>query len=114
MRLQGLSLLPPEEPGPEICFVPGECVGPLVGTAFEANAAACRATCKSFEEPGPPQPLHAPASGRAASASALPPGKCEWFTFHPDGGLCVLYERCELDIDSCPSCVSGGRTLLSI
>ena len=106
--LQGESLLlPPEEPGPEICFVPGECVGPLVGTTFEANAAACRATCKSYGPEPPPPPV--PAHGRRAAA--LPPGMCEWFTFHPSDGLCVLYERCELDIDSCPSCVSGISTL---
>ena len=68
--------------------------GPLVGTAFETNAVACRTACEA--------------------AGGIGQG-CDWFTFHPTDGLCVLYDRCPtLDIDSCPSCVSGIHTQLSL
>ena len=73
--------------GEDVCFVPGECQGPLVGTAFEANAVACRAACEAAAGPGQ---------------------GCDWFTFHPSDGLCALYDRCPtIDIASCPSCVTG-------
>ena len=53
-------------------------------------------------------PIESISAPGPADADALRlPGMCEWFTFHPSDGLCVLYERCEIDIDSCPSCVSG-------
>ena len=68
--------------------MPGECQGPLLGSVLEANAVACRTTCDNTRQ-------------------------CDWFTFHPSDGLCVLYDRCPtIDIVSCPSCVTGTLAYL--
>ncbi len=34
---------------------------------------------------------------------------CEWYTYNPDGGLCLLLDTCPtVDVDSCPDCLSGA------
>ena len=65
------------------CFVPGECVGQLLGAiSVGGGAEGCLSACQATSE-------------------------CTWFTSY-GSDLCGLFINCdELNVDGCPECVSG-------
>jgi hypothetical protein len=69
----------------EDCFVPGSCIGELLGfeVSTDGDALACLDACK-----------HEP--------------DCNWFTASEKDDFGGFYLTCDdIDVESCPSCVSG-------
>ena len=67
----------------EECYVPGQCVGQLLGYVATTSDGACLRECKNDFN-------------------------CEWFTSNSDEHFCGLYETCGfINVEECPDCVSG-------
>ena len=68
------------------CYVPGICIGQLLG-AFEAyDRYQCLSVCSNFRD-------------------------CTWFSSNEEDGFCGLYKTCdEVSTEDCPQCVSGEYT----
>ena len=65
------------------CFVPGECVGDLIGAFDLTNPEDCLGKCEATLG-------------------------CTWFTHHTRDNFCALYSNVDrVEVDRCPSCVSG-------
>ena len=73
---------------PDLCFVPGEVSGVLIGVAPVSSYGACLEECRGL-------------SG------------CLWFTEYYEENLCGMFETMtDIHDDDCPSCISGNYLLL--
>ena len=67
----------------QTCFVPGEVVGTLIGAFELTDPTDCLVKCEASDG-------------------------CTWFTHHTREQFCALYsEMQEINVQRCPSCVSG-------
>ena len=73
---------------PDLCFVPGEVYGLLIGVVPVSSYGACLEECRGL-------------SG------------CLWFTEYYEESLCGMFETMtDIHDDDCPSCISGNYHLL--
>ncbi len=72
------------------CFVPGACVGQLIGTLIDMpDPQDCLSACKET-------------------------ANCEWFTSDGQIEICNLFASCiDVDVDECPHCLSGKYIFLA-
>ena len=65
------------------CYVPGQCIGQLIGYVGTTSDGACLRECKNEFD-------------------------CKWFTSNSAEQFCGLFETCGIiNVEECPDCVSG-------
>ncbi len=67
----------------QLCNIPGTCVGQSLGfIGGVSDPYECLEICQGTTD-------------------------CAWFTVNPDIVACNLYANCSINIDDCPTCISG-------
>ena len=73
----------PREAHSQQCYVPGECIGQLVGSFQSYDRYECLSVCSNVRD-------------------------CTWFSSNGENGFCGLFETCEeVSTENCSQCVSG-------